>query len=109
MATQTIKQILANMPYEYRMNILAELKELQAGKIKIPGYGICGNLQSDEADWFPDIAQYWPDHSGNPVFPIPGGSYSYTTHRSNGSLWTGKQLEYRQSLIAFAITALEDF
>ena len=97
------------MDYEYRMNMLAELKKLQAGEIKFPNYGICGNLPSDKEMHFHYIAEHWPQHSGNTLYPIPGGSYSFTAHRYNGSLWIGQQLEYRQSLIAFAINALENF
>ena len=109
MESPTIHQILEKISYESRMNMLADLKKLQAGKIELPQFGICGNLPSDMAMWLQDIAQFCPKYSGDKLYPIRGGEDSYTAHQSNGSLWIGPQLEYRQSLIAFAINALEDF
>lgn len=109
MPTFDLPKVLSRMDYEYRMNMLAELKKLQAGEITFPNYGICWNLPSDVELRFPEIAEHWPQHSGSVAYPIPGGAYSFTAHRSNGSLWVGPQLEYRQSLIAFAIDALENF
>jgi len=59
------------------------------------------------------VCETWEHYSGNVHYPVPSADGNIYPHvfymeaSNNGNLWTGKQLEYRKSLIKHIITNWE--
>ena len=94
--------------------IKSTLESMALGKPLSQEYGICfslgeATLHLKGCYYSPLVvgilSPYWPQYSGDPEYPIPGGVDAYLTFPR----WEGEQLIHRKSLSLFLLNALEEY
>jgi hypothetical protein len=71
------------------------------------GRGICGHMNTHNSS-LTRLFSDWTYHSGDFLFPIPGGHKMFADCLGNDELWTGNQLMYRRSLIRHCIRKIDE-